>query len=454
MPDRKKFMRAAPILIVVVAVVAGCGAATHSRSAGQGSLSAYGLSIDLPSSWAGRIVLGQRGLPVLHATASVLPPDDSDSGEMAREALTPGVYLNVRDLGPGDGSGSLPVSFSASEFEQVESGMGGVEASHDIVVGADRYRITAFRGRRTPPPEAALAEANAVLATLRIEPYVPVSLHSLPDDATRISGYGISMRLPSGWHGEITRGKVVAEKSSRLGRDDMRLTLLEHPMTDGGWYFTGRPPIRLSDAEFIRGAGDVAPAITGRVFADHGRWFVLSVQAGSFRPSAQLVEQANEALATLTVEPGDFYPGSVEPATFAAADGWHTGTSGPAKVQPDVEQTHTWASTIPYLDEPFQFPPSKTLDRLPPDGIIIDVQLFGRTRGRAAELPFRIDGVEPGSFEGLPPEAPAYGVGGVPPGQHYNVEVMVLFGRSPTPDQVAAADAELARLHLPDWGSG
>ena len=45
--------------------------------------------------------------------------------------------------------------------------------------------------------------------------------------------------------------------------------------------------------------------------------------------------------------------------------------------------------------------------------------------------------------------------GGGTPGQSYDVNISVVFGRAhPTADQIAAADAELARLHLPDWNSG
>ena len=157
------------------------------------------------------------------------------------------------------------------------------------------------------------------------------------------------------------------------------------------------------------------------------------------------------------MQAGDFYPGTVQPATFGTADGWQTGTNGTVDVQPDGQQTWTWASTVPYRDEPLQFPPSMTLEHLPPDGIVINVQLYGPDprlgeHGQVATLPFKVDGVEPGSFEGMDPQFPLYQLVGRAPGQRYSVDVEVIFGRlHPTPDQRAAADAELARLQLPDW---
>lgn len=219
------------------------------------------------------------------------------------------------------------------------------------------------------------------------------------------------------------------------------------------------PPIRLSSAEFVGPSPGTDPRIaagTGRSFIDHGRDFVLSVEADSLPPSPELVTQANQALATLDVKPGDFYPGTVEPATFAAADGWHAGNSGQTDVRPEGQQTWTWASTVPYLDEPMQFPPRKSLEQLPPDGIVIGVMLFGpdKRSSRKAEPPFRIaQAARAYPWEGQVGEFPLYHIAGRTPGQQYNVDIFVFFGRNqPTDEQIAAADAELARLKLPDWG--
>ncbi len=162
----------------------------------------------------------------------------------------------------------------------------------------------------------------------------------------------------------------------------------------------------------------------------------------------------NAFLASLRAEPGDFYPGTVDPAAFAPAEGWDTGSTGPAEIQPDGQQTMSWASTVPYRDSGLQFPPSATLGALPPDGIVLTVRLdqHGSEGGPPVEPPFRLGDFREASFEGLGAENDPrsfrgrYG--------DYDVEIWALFGREhPTPEQLARAQAELDRLQLPDWPS-
>jgi hypothetical protein len=326
-----------------------------------------------------------------------------------------------------------------------------MDATRDASIAGRPYRVSLASGGADPPAAPLLEEANRVLRGLSLEPYVPVPVPRLLADAESVEGYGISMRLPSGWGGHVGRGELDAASG------ELRLRLLEHAPELGGEFVTGGVPIELTPAEFVPQSGGSSVAISGRSFVDQGRDFVLWVEADALPPSAKAVEQANEALATLRVEPGDFYPGTVAPATFAAADEWHTGTSGIADAQPDGQETWTWASTIPYADEPFQFLPHKTLAALPPDGIVIDVQLV-EPRDRAhgtVEAPFRITQADgPGSMEGLTPPISLYSTGGNVLGQNYDVGISVMFGREhPTPDQFARANAELARMRVPDWTS-
>jgi hypothetical protein len=413
------------------------------------------MGVDLPKGWTGRIVLGAAGRPVLHAASFPLTANDDDSGEIAKESIgtADALYLNVRNLGAGGSPLSLRVAFSASDFAAPPSDRWGhiSEARREGTVNGERFRLTAVSGGDGPPAAATLAQANDVLKSLSLEPYVPVPVTPLPADAKRIESHGIGMRLPAGWDGAARRGELDASSSG------IRLRLLEHADDDG--FVTGQVPIELSTAEFVPpggGSDPSIPATTGRSFVDQGRRFVLWVTADTLPPSAEAIREANRALASLKVEPGDFYPGTVDPATFAAADGWETGSSGAAKVRPDGQQTWTWASTVPYRDEPFQFLPHKTLAALPPDGIVIDVQLFGPDeRQRAATSPLRITPADgPGSMEGLTPPFSLYGTGGRMPGRDYDVDVSVLFGREhPTAEQFARANAELARLDLPRWPS-
>jgi hypothetical protein len=278
------------------------------------------MRVDLPAGWNGRIVLGAEGSPVLHAAPYPLPENDDDSGEVARESIgtAQAIYLNVRNLGAGGSPLTLPVAFSASDFAAPPAGPGSLcckitEATREGAVDGGLFRITAVSGGNEPPSAGVLAEANDVLRTLDLAHYVRATVPALPADAERIEGHGVSMRLPAGWTGHAGRGELDA------GSGEISLKLLEHGSPDG--FVTGRTPIELSATEFLppQGGSDPAvPASTGRSFVDHGRHFVLWVEARSLPPTAEALEQANEALSTLNVEPGDFYPGTVDPATFTA----------------------------------------------------------------------------------------------------------------------------------------
>ncbi len=444
--------------IAALLVAAGCGPA-HEASSTSGktrSLSAYGMSVALPSGWTGRILLGAAGRPVLHAGSFPVPSNDDDSGEIAKESMGRDMYLNVRDLGPGVSAQALPVSFSASEFAPPHArGWRVNEASREIAASGELYRVTALSGGQDPPSQRELDEANGVLRTLALDPYVHSTVPALPPAATQIEGYGISMRLPGDWKGKVTRGELDA------GSAQIHLRLLERGGTDVA-FAARKLPIELSDAEFVGPGAGFDPKIvagTGRSFISHGREFVLWVEADSLPPDPRAVEQANEALATLKVEPGDFYPGKVEPATFATASGWNTRTNGSVEVQPEGQQTWTWASTMPYRDDPLQLR-REALERLPSDGIVINVQLFGPDekgggRNRVDKPPFRLRQarrIYP--WEGQIREIPLYHIGGRVPAQQYDVDIAVFFGRlHPTPGQIAAADAELTRLSFPDWSS-
>ena len=453
-------MRCAWVLLAVAVFATGCGTAESRHPTSGTTLSAYGMSVEVPPGWSGRIVLGRRATPVLHIASFALPANDDDSGELATEALED-MYLNAHGLGRSGSAEQLPVSFSPADFSEPDPPSGFRRASRDVAASGELFRLTAISGDRGPPSAALVARLNEVLGTLVLERYVPESVPSLPVDAKLIDGHGTSMRLPPSWDGTVERGELTAASPEIR----LRLRLLENgtsPQGAGPPFITGVPPIQLSPAEFVRAAGESDPhvrAMSGRSFVDNGRSFVLWVNAGSLPPSIQAVDEANQALASLHVEAGDFYPGTVQPARFEPSDGWQTGTNGAVEVQPDGQQTWTWASTVAYLDEPFQLPPSKTLAHLPLDGIVIAVQLYGPDPrvgegGPVASLPFEVGDTEAESFEGMPPRFSLCSLGGRAQGQRYSVEVFVIFGRAqPDAAQLAAADAELARLHLPNWTS-
>jgi hypothetical protein len=171
-------------------------------------------------------------------------------------------------------------------------------------------------------------------------------------DGVAMERYGITLEVPARWDAELTRGIVA------IGRDGLRARLFERqigrdlPQREADSFFPAveRAP-RLE-------AGDFAPPEPGtytnvdggfvnRPFSLSGRLFVLFAASETRPPDERALAALNAALASLVVEPGDFYDGMVEPARFAARPGWYTGSEGPAEIQAQGEATLSWAVTIP-----------------------------------------------------------------------------------------------------------
>jgi hypothetical protein len=423
------------------------------------------MRIELPGGWTGRIVLGAQGLPVLHAASFQLPTNDSDSGQVAQESIGSGgqLYINVRDLGPGvrRAEASLPVQFHRSEFGPPPPGPGSrccfITVASRTVETADRgYQVTVISGTADPPSEATVAETNRVAGSLALEPFQPEPVEAATGE--RVVRYGMSMKLASGWSGRISRGTLEAASFRLEPRDhpedgQILLRLLEHGGSDAP-FVTGRMPLRLLSSEFLRGEDGLAE--TGRSFVVSGRRFVLWATTGSLRPSSKALDGANQALAALRIEPGDFYPGTVEPARFPHRTGWHVGTSGSREVEPDGEFTTSWAATIPYVDEWNALPPDQTLGHLPTSGIVVVLGLSRTSRLpplSEVQNPFQLADFERREiWQGQVRDLPEYVFWGTVDGQ-YRVDLRIYFGRpDPAPEVRAKAQAMLDGLVLPDWG--
>jgi hypothetical protein len=446
-PARRTSMRRAWPCLAVLAV-AGCGGsatAPPDRPADAAALSADGIGIDLPDGWTGRILIGASGRPVLHAASYPVEANDTDEGLIAQEAMgVNGMYLNVRALGSGDSASPLPVHFDASDFRP-SSFEGGPrsQASVDVTSGGEGFRVSAVSGGDAPPAPRYLDQLNDALGSLWLANYTPQRAD--PPIGKSVTGFGLHVNVPEGWEGGIGRGEVHA------GDGSVDLTISEFSAPEAAGFVTGRLPLTIGPAEFIHMQGGSGYE-TGRSFLDAGRQFQLWVRSPDPRPSTAELERVNAFLASFHAEPGDFYPGRVEPATFGGADGWHTGSSGAAEIQPDGQQTMSWASTIPYRDSGLQFAPHETLAALPPDGIVLTVRLdqHGSKGGPPVQPPFRLSDFREGTFEGLDPENGPRSFGGRY--GNYDVEVWVLFGREhPTQEQLDRAQGELDRLELPKW---
>lgn len=296
--------------------------------------------------------------------------------------------------------------------------------------------------------------------------------------------YGISVSLPESWYGELSRGALVAatfpvppEGSvglremafQQLEDDDVRVLLFESARENRS------PPTDLSEFPELSGAlqlevGDFGASdgnsddslLTGHGFARKtfqvsGRLFVLFAETGSLPPTAAALAGLNEVLGSLAVEPGDFYPGMVEPARFSERPGWHVGASGPDEADADGEFTTSWAATIPYADGWNALPPFRTLERLPRDGIVIWLGLSRTNRfpppKEARKAPFQLDDFERVDlWEGQVRDLPEYRLWGTVD-EDTRLDLRVYFGRpDPTPAMLAEAQASLDGLRLPDWG--
>jgi hypothetical protein len=439
-------MRRASAWLAVI-VLAGCGGSADTQPsapwADSGTLSADGITVDLPDGWTGRILIGASGRPVLHAATFPVEANDTDEGEIAKEQIgVNGMYLNVRDLGPGHAEVSV-AHFDAADFVPGSPCCHLRQASRDLGSEGERFRVTVVSGGDDAPARRYLGELNEGLASLELAPYRPEPI--VPATSGPIHGFGLHANVPQGWEGGIARGEVHAGDAAL----DVGITEFSSP--DAASFVTGRIPLTIGPAEFVHmqeGTGYE----TGRSFLEAGREFQLWVRTPDAHLPASSLERVNAFLASFRAEPGDFYRGRVDPATFADGEGWHTGSTGQAEIQPDGQSTLSWASTIPYLDEGFQWPPHETLAALPPDGIVLTVMLeqYGVEGGPPVRPPFRLSDFEEGSFEGLATETGPRTFRGRY--TSYDLTSWALFGRAqPTQKQLDAAQAELDRLQLPTW---
>jgi hypothetical protein len=277
--------------------------------------------------------------------------------------------------------------------------------------------------------------------------------------ATAIGSHGVSATLPPGWHGRAghgyleaatvrlgpERGYIGTSTRARLGHGDVLVTLFENTGAVGLTGVSGRPP-RPFRARELRGSAVRNFRVGPRVFS----LFVETGRGGAVGRRAQL----NALLASLRVRHGDFYPGTVRPPRFASARGWRTGST---KAQPAeaLNQVEAWASTVPYLDGPYQLPPHRTLARMGPRDVAISVTAWRDDRSPPSRAdrqpPFRLRSCGWGGFEGMQANRVLCTIEGGRAGQ-YDVELRIFFGRAyPTRADRARAQAELFRLRLPAW---
>jgi hypothetical protein len=180
--------RIAMLAVIACALALGLWFATGSRGSGATSLGPrFGVSLDLPNGWIGRIYDGNRGTAPVMAdlqagsfaagdSLELLKDKSSDTWVTAAEAMGPDDILVLLwetagsggfDYQPLAGSPHIAASDLGSAFE-------GFPSDHAVgrqffATGGRMFDLMVEFGRLSPDREQ-LDRANEVLTTLRIEP--------------------------------------------------------------------------------------------------------------------------------------------------------------------------------------------------------------------------------------------------------------------------------------------
>ena len=357
-----------------------------------------------------------------------------------------GMYLNVRDLGPGGAGTSLPLHFDSSQFEP-SSFEGGLrrQAAVDVSSDHERFRVTAVSGGDDPPAQRYLDQLNEMLASLSLTAYSPAPVAAASGDP--ISGFGLHASVPSGWEGGIARGEVHA------GDQLIDLTITEFSSPDAASFVTGRMPLTIGPTEFVH-LQDGTGYETGRSFLDC-RARVPALGALARPVTCGTGTRAGERLPReLPRRAGRLLPRHRRSRRLRAGGGMGHGLDGPGRdpagrAANDVVGLH---GALPRLGPPVPAERDARCASSRRDRADGQARPARERRRPALEPPFRLGDFREASFEGLGAENDPrsfrgrYG--------DYDVEIWALFGREhPTPEQLARAQAELDRLQLPDWPS-
>jgi hypothetical protein len=329
------------VAAVLAAAIAGplillsrLGTGTREIAPSGSSVEGYGIRLDFPEGWEGRVVgpLGTDFGPILTAANRPLVGDGDDdfATETRRQLGADDVglvlidYTEVRArLGhaPGDGGEFLPVELPISiRSEDFQPSFEGVDPSHHFArrtftANGRSFDLWVDFGSR-PAPEDLLADVNDVLATLRIDAldsptgYVT---HSDRDD-------GLSIRIPATWtfhqdpSGPAEPRTVFAVGSwafptggecapmvaqEQLPQDGTFFWLIEYADPQGV-DFPDRPEFfELDPATLGHYECSLVPSYLIR-FQEHGRFFQVHVAFGS-EASESLGPEVLRALESLEV---------------------------------------------------------------------------------------------------------------------------------------------------------
>ena len=166
-------------------------------------LTGYGISVDLPSGWEGRIYKRPEGDPTLHAGNFPLPVEDGDFGSGALTAMGDGgAFLVVteydhalaaRGLFAPVAPAPLPATseLNAWALMRIRKGQFGIQRFMTI---AGRPFCMYLVVGSVPSPSRLLAEANHVLRSLSIDGVDPAQKAVRAFDQTPRVGVGLGPR--------------------------------------------------------------------------------------------------------------------------------------------------------------------------------------------------------------------------------------------------------------------
>lgn len=136
---------------------------------------------------------------------------------------------------------------------------------------------------------------SALLVCLGVVLIATACSHSARTRGTRLNGLGISVELPRGWHGEISKRQRPVSGAAFLVMDNATLqTEVTLSETLAG-YDAPSEPARIEPGE--------RRASVDRYVVKNGRSFWLHASFGSGPPPKQALRSANALLASLSVEP-------------------------------------------------------------------------------------------------------------------------------------------------------
>jgi hypothetical protein len=140
-------------------------------------IAGYGIRIDLPRGWEGKIYRRPEGDPTLHVGNFPLPAQDGDFGSGALSTMPPsGVFIVLTEYRQEDAARrlfaapDLPIPIAASDFspqalQRILPGLSGVQ--HFFTHAGRPFCLYVVVGS-TPSTGKLVRAANRVLATLSI----------------------------------------------------------------------------------------------------------------------------------------------------------------------------------------------------------------------------------------------------------------------------------------------